>query len=63
MLFSVANNQYIEIISDPEAWQIADNDHAFMGDVRHDFKPTNSSRRLTALMEQITGICFCSFLR
>ncbi|KAJ4476586.1 TIP-1 family-domain-containing protein [Lentinula aciculospora] len=47
------DNQYHDIISASDAWQIAD-DEPDNEDVRHDLRTTNSARRVKALIEQIT---------
>ncbi|KAI9068018.1 RINT-1 family protein [Trametes sanguinea] len=52
-----AMDQYLEIISAPDAWLIADEDADADEDVRivdRDFRPTNSARRVKALVEQVT---------
>ncbi|KAH9949502.1 RINT-1 family protein [Amylocystis lapponica] len=53
-----AMQQYMDIITAPDAWLIADDDG---GDddnssttVQHELRPTNSARRVKALVEQIT---------
>ena len=50
-------DQYMDIISAPDAWLIAedtseDDDDAV---VDRELKPTNSARRVKALVEQVTG--------
>lgn len=54
---SVAEDQYQEIISASDAWQIADDDHEHYVDsaTNRDLKTTNSARRIKALVEQVTG--------
>lgn len=54
----VAMDQYMDIISSPEAWLIADeNDVEEEGHVVvTDIKPTISARRVKALVEQVTGM-------
>ena len=47
-----AEDQYLAIISAPEAWNIIDDDD---GESGQDLKPTTSVRRLKVLVEQITG--------
>ncbi|KAH9891013.1 RINT-1 family protein [Cubamyces lactineus] len=52
-----AMDQYLEIISSPDAWLIADEDDDADGDVRaaeRELRPTNSARRVKALVEQVT---------
>ncbi|KAI0639079.1 TIP-1 family-domain-containing protein [Trametes polyzona] len=54
---TVAMDQYFEIISAPDAWLIADEEEDADGDVRvaeRELKPTNSARRVKALVEQVT---------
>jgi RAD50-interacting protein 1 len=51
----VAETQYHEIISDPKAWVIADDDEGAELFADKDFKTTNSARRIKALVEQVTG--------
>lgn len=60
MLFVVANSQYIDIISDSNAWQIADSDHTVVDEAHNELRPTTSAYRLTALVEQITGMYLSS---
>ena len=50
----VADDQYHEIISASDAWQIADDDPESEYS-NSDYKTTNSARRVKALVEQITG--------
>jgi len=53
---TVADDQYNEIISSPDAWQIADDvDELDSIMVDTDLRPTNSARRVKTLVEQITG--------
>ena len=57
MCFSVAMNQYMDIISASDSWLVADE----VGDessspTDRELKPTNSARRVKALVEQITGL-------
>ncbi|RPD81666.1 hypothetical protein L226DRAFT_527933 [Lentinus tigrinus ALCF2SS1-7] len=52
-----AMDQYFEIISAPDAWLIADDDGEDEGDTRpadRELRPTNSARRVKALVEQVT---------
>ncbi|KAF8528017.1 RINT-1 family protein [Hysterangium stoloniferum] len=50
-----ADDQYNGIISSSDAWKIADDaDATDMTDLEVDFRPTNSARRVKALVEQIT---------
>ncbi|KAI0639075.1 TIP-1 family-domain-containing protein [Trametes polyzona] len=54
---TVAMDQYFEIISAPDAWLIADEEEDADSDVRiaeRELKPTNSARRVKALVEQVT---------
>lgn len=52
----VAMDQYIEIISAADAWLIADETvEDEEGVVDRELKPTNSARRVKALVEQVTG--------
>ncbi|GJJ09548.1 hypothetical protein Clacol_003771 [Clathrus columnatus] len=49
------NDQYNEIISEPTAWKVVDSDHTSIdNEVQTELKPTNSARRLAALVEQVT---------
>lgn len=51
-------DQYLEIISASDAWLIADDDGEDENDNRavdHELRPTNSARRVKALVEQVTG--------
>lgn len=52
---TVAEDQYNEIISSPDAWQVTDDGEEGISDADLDVKPTNSARRVKALIEQITG--------
>jgi hypothetical protein len=56
-LISVTEDQYLEIISDPVAWAIM-NDEGDGEDslLEKDFRTTNSARRIKALVEQVTGL-------
>ena len=56
----VAENQYHDIISASDAWQIADDepDHDDTVGGSPDIKTTNSARRVKALIEQVTGDYF-----
>ncbi|KAI0336160.1 hypothetical protein GY45DRAFT_1316243 [Cubamyces sp. BRFM 1775] len=52
-----AMDQYLEIISAADAWLIADEDEDADADVRaaeRELRPTNSARRVKALVEQVT---------
>ena len=54
----VAMDQYFEIISATDAWLIADDDGEEDSDSRtidRELRPTNSARRVKALVEQVTG--------
>ncbi len=54
----VAMDQYFEIISSSDAWLIADDDGEEESDTRpavRELRPTNSARRVKALVEQVTG--------
>lgn len=55
-LLPVAMDQYVEIISANDAWLIAD-EQAEEEETVIDraLKPTNSARRVKALVEQVTG--------
>jgi RAD50-interacting protein 1 len=47
--------QYQDIIEAPDAWQIAD-DGGDMDDETHaSLRPTNSARRIKALIDQVSG--------
>ena len=51
-------DQYFEIISASDAWLIADDDGDDEADLRpadRELRPTNSARRVKALVEQVTG--------
>lgn len=50
---TVVDDQYNEIISSGDAWLVAE--EANSDDALHDLKPTNSSRRIKSLVEQVTG--------
>ena len=50
---AVVDDQYNEIISSGDAWLVAEEVNG--DDVLHDLKPTNSSRRIKSLVEQVTG--------
>ena len=52
-------DQYLDIISASDAWLIADEDEEEDGDARpadRELRPTNSARRVKALVEQVTGM-------
>ncbi|KAI0359047.1 hypothetical protein OH77DRAFT_1420580 [Trametes cingulata] len=52
-----AMDQYLDIISAPDAWLIADEEEDTDSDVRvaeRELRPTNSARRVKALVEQVT---------
>lgn len=54
-------DQYLEIISASDAWLIADEEEDADHDVRaaeRELRPTNSARRMKALVEQVTGTSF-----
>nr|VWO99552.1 N/A [Ganoderma boninense] len=54
---SVVMDQYLDIISASDAWLIADDDDDEDGGSRaidHELRPTNSARRVKALVEQVT---------
>ena len=54
-------DQYIDIISAPDAWQIADDEPNDEDEIiDRELKPTNSARRVKALVEQVTGSCASS---
>jgi hypothetical protein len=54
--YLVADDQYNEIISSSDAWKIVDDGETTnMADSEANFQPTNSARRVKALIEQITG--------
>ena len=51
-------DQYLEIISASDAWLIADDEGEHDSDSRavdRELRPTNSARRVKALVEQVTG--------
>ena len=50
---TVVDDQYNEIISSGDAWLVAEEING--DDALHDLKPTNSSRRIKSLVEQVTG--------
>jgi hypothetical protein len=50
---TVVDDQYNEIISSSDAWLVAE--EVSGDDALHDLKPTNSSRRIKSLVEQVTG--------
>lgn len=50
---TVVEDQYDEIISSGDAWLVAEEVNG--DDALHDLKPTNSSRRVKSLIEQVTG--------
>ena len=50
---TVVDDQYNEIISSGDAWLVAEGVNG--DDALHDLKPTNSSRRIKSLVEQVTG--------
>lgn len=58
MSYAVAMDQYMEIISAPDAWLIAEEvgDEDEEGPIDRELKPTNSARRVKALVEQVTGV-------
>jgi hypothetical protein len=57
---TVIDDQYNEIISSSDAWLVAEEvDH---DDALRDLKPTNSSRRIKSLVEQVTGQLTLYFL-
>lgn len=62
-ILAVVENQYNDIISSPDAWQIAD-DGSEDVDADKEMRPTISARRVKALIEQITGTgintCHCA---
>lgn len=65
--FTVAESQYNEIISSPDAWVIPsdDDDVDVDGTIETnsepaDLKTTNSARRVKALIEGVTGVFFLS---
>lgn len=50
----VAEDQYNEIISAPDAWLITDDTNEDAGE--REIRSTNSARRVKALVEQVTGV-------
>ena len=51
-------DQHLDIISASDAWLIADDDGEHDSDSRavdRELRPTNSARRVKALVEQVTG--------
>ena len=50
---TVVDDQYNEIISSGDAWLVAEEVNG--DNALHDLKPTNSSRRIKSLVEQVTG--------
>lgn len=55
-------DQYLDIISASDAWLIADEDEDAEHDARvteRELRPTNSARRVKALVEQVTGTSLC----
>ena len=50
---TVVDDQYNEIISSGDAWLVAEEVNG--DDALNDLKPTNSSRRIKSLVEQVTG--------
>lgn len=55
-LFAVAMGQYMETISADDAWLIADETlESEVNAIDRELKPTNSARRVKALVEQVTG--------
>lgn len=59
----VADNQYNEIISSPDAWQISDDgdsgDSGAQLSADYGSRATTSARRFKALMERVTGLVLC----
>lgn len=55
--YAVAMNQYMDIISTSDAWLIANDDgnDDEATAIDRELKPTNSARRVKALVEQVTG--------
>lgn len=53
-MHAVAEDQYNEIISAPDAWLVADEAGEDVSS-DHELRPTNSARRIKALVEQVTG--------
>lgn len=58
-LSAVATDQYMEIISSQDAWLIAEDSTEAEEEspIDRELKPTNSARRVKALVEQVTGGC------
>ena len=58
MFRAVATEQYMEIISAPDAWLIAEDsgEEEDESPIDRELKPTNSARRVKALVEQVTGM-------
>lgn len=52
-IFLVADTQYHDIIGSSDAWVLVDEDTNNTGSA--DLRPTNSSRRVKALLERVTG--------
>ena len=50
---TVVDDQYNEIMSSGDAWLVAEEVDG--DDALHGLKPTNSSRRIKSLLEQVTG--------
>jgi RAD50-interacting protein 1 len=50
---TVVDDQYNVIISSADAWLVAEEVDG--DDALNDLKPTNSSRRIKSLVEQVTG--------
>lgn len=62
----VADNQYNEIINAPDAWSISEDVESH--NLSRDVKPSVSSRRIKAIIEQVTGsyrdfILMCSLIK
>jgi hypothetical protein len=53
-ILAVAEDQYHEIISAPDAWLVAD-DASEDASAECELRSTNSARRIKALVEQVTG--------
>lgn len=57
---TVADNQYNEIISSPDAWQISDDgdsgDSGAQLSADYGSRATTSARRFKALVERVTGL-------
>ena len=60
-LYAVAEDQYHEIISAPDAWLVAD-EAGEDTNSECELRSTNSARRIKALVEQVTGRFSGSFL-